>query len=96
MPITSRPGDDLRGRAHQLRRTAGAIDDSGADGLYRRAGVDTWMGPTAARCLDELTTARRQLHEAAEALRRTARQLDQRADQADALTRLTTARGLPT
>lgn len=83
MAATSTVAEQLRGRARALRALARAIDDCGATTLYRRAGVDTWIGPTPQRCLDDLVAARTQLQRSAEELRGAAYRLDVRAQQVD-------------
>ena len=67
---------ELQQRALYLRRLAHRIEQLDATVLYRRAGADTWIGPTAQRCLDELLNARSLLLQAADASRTTARQLE--------------------
>ena len=83
MAGTSTLAEELRDRARELRRLAAAIDAAEATELYRRAGVATWVGPTPAQCADELASARRQLIDAAQTLRTTARRAEIRADQAE-------------
>ena len=70
---------ELQQRALNLRRLAHRIEQLDATVLYRRAGADTWIGPTAQRCVDELMTARTLLLQAADASRVTARRLELRA-----------------
>ena len=81
MAATSPAAEQLRGRARALRVLAQAIDDCGAITLYRRAGIDTWIGPTPQRCLDDLMLARKQLQRSADDLRDAAHRLDARAGQ---------------
>ena len=70
---------ELQQRALNLRHLAQRIEQLDATVLYRRAGTDTWIGPTAQRCVDELMTARTLLLQAADASRVTARRLELRA-----------------
>ena len=81
MPNSAALADDLRERARTLRRLACTIDAADATTLYRRAGVDTWVGPTPQHCVDDLLTGRNLLFQAADALRSGAYRLDQRAMQ---------------
>ena len=69
---------ELQQRALNLRRLAHSIEQLDATVLYRRAGTDTWIGPTAQRCINELITARTLLLQAADASRVAARQLELR------------------
>jgi hypothetical protein len=84
---TSGAAAQLRQRASVLRTTASKISSSAALDLYRRAGDDVWRGPTPTRCLDELLQMRTDLQRAADDLRDAATQLDQRAEQLEALVR---------
>jgi hypothetical protein len=81
MPNTAALADDLRERARTLRRLAGTIDAADAAMLYRRAGVDTWIGPTPQHCVDDLLIWRNLLFQAADALRSGAYRLELRATQ---------------
>ena len=81
MAVTSTLITGLRDRAAALRRVAIAIENSEAVVLYRRAGGDTWIGPTPQHCLNELHSIRRALLDAAAGLRTNARRLDKRAQQ---------------
>lgn len=71
----------LRSRARELRRLARRLADSEATQLHQRAGADTWVGPTAQRCLDELYAVRRHLLQAHDDLVTAATGLDRKADQ---------------
>lgn len=77
-PITD--AHALRGRALALRKIAQHIDSSGALELARRAGPDTWVGPTAHACESALATIRARLAGASAQLVITARGLEQRAE----------------
>lgn len=70
----------VRERARSLRRLAATIDTSGVGDLWRRAGTDTWNGPVARSCLDDLTAIRRRTAQVSDDLRTTARRLDAEAD----------------
>ena len=84
MPIAQTAASQLRDRAATLRRTAKRIDDADANLLFRRAGTDTWLGPTPQRCFDDLVAMRTQLKGAADDLRTRASRLEQQASQLDA------------
>lgn len=79
MPITTKPAEELLQRARALRRHARSIEQLDATVLYRRAGNDTWIGPTPAHCFDDLVNARNLLFHACDALRVGAARLEQRA-----------------
>ena len=83
MAAPSTVAEQLRVRARALRVLAQVIDDCGAITLYRRAGIDTWIGPTPQRCLDDLVAARTQLQRSADDLRCAAHRLEVRAEQTD-------------
>ncbi len=70
----------LRARAAGLRSLASAISSSRALTVYRLAGPQTWVGPTAQACFDALVTLRRQLQTEQQSLRDNARRLDRQAD----------------
>lgn len=84
MAATSTLIAGLRDRAAALRRVAATIENSEAVVLYRRAGGDTWIGPTPEHCLNDLHAIRRTLLTAADGLRSEARRIDQRAQQLEA------------
>lgn len=79
MPTSSVDAEVLRRRAAALRRLAHSVSTSEAIDLRLRAGADVWIGPTATRCLDDLTTAGRRLVGAADDLIVRARGLERRA-----------------
>ncbi len=81
MPTPAPVADVLLERARSLRRLARTIESLDAMLLYRRAGIDTWIGPTPQRCFDELLAARSTLTRAADELGRNAAQLERRAAQ---------------
>lgn len=81
MAAPSTVAEQLRVRARTLRVLAHAINDCGAMTMYRRAGVDTWIGPTPQRCFDDLVAARTQLRRSADDLRGAAYRLEVRAGQ---------------
>lgn len=83
MASTSAAGNHLRERANDLRRTASALARTSAISLYQRSDVDTWIGPTARACFDDLRTMRANLLGATDDLRAAAIRLEVRADQAD-------------
>ncbi len=88
MPIPSPTVQELLQRAHALRRLAHDIERCDAMLLYRGAGIDTWIGATPQRCLDDLLMARTLLIRATDLLRRNAVTLEQRAVQAGIAERL--------
>ena len=63
-------------RAARLRRLAREIESLRLLDLHRRAGTDTWVGPAAQHCLDELLLQRRVILAAANSLRLAARRLE--------------------
>lgn len=79
MPTSSLDAEVLRRRAAALRRLSTSISSSEAVDLRRRAGSDAWVGPTAARCADELTLLGRKLIRAGDDLLVRARAMEQRA-----------------
>ncbi len=87
MPSTD-PASQLRERARSLRRLAADIRDCAATQLWRRAGTDTWVGPVAHGCLDELIAMRRRLVAAGDDLDARARRLEVDADAAELTARM--------
>lgn len=83
---------ELRQRAVALRTLATSIAMCDAVDLRRRAGDDVWIGPTAASCLDELTSLGRRLVGAADQLQRRASTLDRRAAELEVIAAATTVR----
>ena len=73
--------EQLRDRARHVRTVSSAIATSSALTVYRLAGPETWVGPTAQACLDALLTVRRQLQTQQQSLVDTARRLDRQADE---------------
>ena len=90
MPVTptSRESQVLRDRAWQLRALAGRVPTDALDDVLRRAGEDTWIGPTATRCVLQMRTMRTALDTMAGDLRQAAAQLDRQAAHLDALAAL--------
>jgi len=70
----------LRARAGELRRLARRIGDTPASSVHRLAGVDTWIGPVAQSCLDDLLIVRRELESSRGVLIDAARRLERHAD----------------
>ena len=70
----------LRRRAAHLRDLARRLESSGAMGLERETGVDTWFGPRADACDATLRRAQRSARDAVDDLRGRARRLDDEAD----------------
>lgn len=83
MAPPSATGNLLRERAFDLRRTASALGRTTAISLYQRSDIDTWIGPTARACYDDLRNMRTSLLQATDDLRAVAIRLELRADQAD-------------
>ena len=79
---------ELRRRAAALRGLARVIEELPLAELRRRAGPDTWVGPTADRCTAEMVALGRRCSGAADDLVRRARVLDRQADEVDVVTRL--------
>lgn len=73
--------EQLRARAQHLRSVSSMIACSRAVTVYRLAGPDTWVGPTAQRCFDTLVGVSRQLAAHQQSLCETARSFDRRADE---------------
>jgi hypothetical protein len=91
-PMADPVAHQLRVRAAVLRTLASSISTCDAVELRRRAGDDVWIGPTAARCHDDLTALGRRLVDAAEQLTQRARLLDRRAAELEVLAAATTVR----
>jgi hypothetical protein len=72
-------GAELRARAARLRSLSLRLRTARARQLFRRAGTDTWVGPTPSRCLDELEQVRRAIANAADELDAAARRLESQA-----------------
>ncbi len=70
------PSPVLIERAACLRRLAREIEGLLVLDLHRRAGPDTWVGPAAQQCLDELILHRRVILFAADNLRAAASRLE--------------------
>ncbi|MEP7201349.1 MAG: hypothetical protein ABI894_02010 [Ilumatobacteraceae bacterium] len=78
--MSAPPVEQMRATAGRLRALAATIGTSRALTVYRRAGTDTWIGPTPQRCDDALLAVRRQLQSAQQATTDTARRLERQAD----------------
>lgn len=77
------PTDDadlLRTRARTLRHLAALVQQRVLLDLCRRAGDDTWQGPTADRCRDDLRRSLQRLDTDGDELLRQATVLERRAD----------------
>ena len=70
----------LRDRAQHLRTMATMIASTPAISIYRYAGPDTWVGPTAQACLDALVALSSQLEAHRQSLCDKASGLDREAD----------------
>jgi hypothetical protein len=75
----------LRRRAADLRAFAHLITTTSALDLGRRAGTDTWIGPTPDACRTDLQRLRRDLLAAGADLRTTARRFEQKAAELEAM-----------
>lgn len=73
--------EQLRARAGALRLVARRIGAGRAITAHRLAGPETWVGPLAQSCLDELVAIRRELESGARLLDDAARRLDRHADE---------------
>lgn len=82
MTATAASAEALRARGRSIRRTAALLERIDITVLINRAGGDTWLGPTADQCLDDLACARRLLLHAGNDLRSAAQQLERQADAA--------------
>lgn len=78
----------LRHRAGVLRDLARTIEHASVMSLDGAAGDDTWRGPKPLLCHNVLVTNLMQLHAAVDDLRWQAWQLERRANEIDAATRL--------
>lgn len=70
----------LRATAARLRSVSMKIASSRALTVYTLAGPETWVGPTAQSCCDELLAVRRRLQANQRALVDTALRLERQAD----------------
>jgi hypothetical protein len=75
----------LRNSAHLLRLLSRSIGRSRALSVHALAGPDTWIGPTAQSCYDQLLRMRQQLAIYQLSLADTAGRLDRRADELEQL-----------
>jgi hypothetical protein len=69
----------LTARAHALRRLAGKLAECPVGGLAERANHETWLGPTADRCRDDLAAHVQAINDAIADLHARARRLDNQA-----------------
>ena len=79
MPSTEQ-ASRLRARAEDLRRFARTLENARLTDAYTTAGDDTWVGPTAQACANDLRRLARQLLLRCDELRVAARRLDRAAD----------------
>ena len=77
---TSTQVEQLRTRATHLRFISGRIGATRAVAVYRLAGPDAWIGPTAQACQDALLALRRQLQANQQSLTDAARVLERLAE----------------
>jgi hypothetical protein len=75
----------LRNTAQQLRALSRSIASSRALDVHTLAGPDTWIGPTAQSCYDQLRAVRRQLVTNQETLLDTANRIERRANELEQL-----------
>jgi len=75
----------LRSTAHNLRSLSKSIGRSRALTVWSLAGPDTWIGPTAQSCYDQLLTVRRQLLTDQQTLVDSAGRFERRADELEQL-----------
>lgn len=73
---TADAAEHLRQRAMALRRFAAEIEITDAVTLWRQAGGDVWIGPTADACGNDLRLVRGDLLGAVDGLRAAARRFD--------------------
>lgn len=74
----------LRGRAAHLRTLAYQMQHTPSMTLQTHATVDTWLGPSAQRCNENLATAQRAAHLAIDDLGDRAWRFDRQADELEA------------
>ena len=77
--------DLLRTRARTLRHLAALVQQRVLLDLCRRAGDDTWRGPMAEQCRDDLRRSLQRLDTDGDELLRQAAVLERRADDLDLL-----------
>jgi hypothetical protein len=72
--------EQLRATARHLRSMSSLIGSSGALTVYSLAGPDTWVGPTAQACHEELLALRHRSLTNQQTLTDSALRLERRAD----------------
>lgn len=77
---TTEQANKLRARADDLRRFARTLENARFTTAHTVAGDDTWVGPTAQACANDLRRLARQLLLRCDELRVAARRLDRAAD----------------
>jgi hypothetical protein len=92
--VPTAAADLLRRRAQTLRALASTVQHLRVLTLHLAAGPDTWIGPSAQRCADELRTTRGALLTCADELVSAARWLERQADELDAYAAVVAAIGL--
>jgi len=75
---------NARQRATHLRTLAAQMVHTPAMSLHVHAGVDTWHGPRADACIDQLRRAQQQVHRAADELDARALRLEREAEALEA------------
>ncbi len=93
MPAPPPDPHRLRDRAAGLRGAARTLDHAALHAVPGRAGVETWIGPTADRFADDLRRATVDLDHAADQLRDAARRLETQAAVLEAAARVTALGG---
>jgi hypothetical protein len=77
---TTEQATRLRARADDLRRFARTLETARMTTAHTVAGDDTWVGPTAQACANDLRRLARQLLVRCDELRAAARRLERAAD----------------
>jgi hypothetical protein len=79
MAVTASDPVALSARANALRRLAARLVECPVGGLAARADHETWLGPTADRCRDDIAAHVQAINVAIEDLYARARRLDNQA-----------------